>query len=129
TALVIYPFIVQFVRDTGITGGDEAKTGFYAGILESAFFLAESSTVFHWGRSSDMYGRRPVLLLGPLGLGLSMLEFGLSGTFWKLFAFRCAQGAFNGNIGMIFPSSSVIISDPSNAADIFSLIPVQWSIG
>lgn len=36
-ALVIYPFVVQFVRDTGITGGDEAKTGFYAGLLVSAF--------------------------------------------------------------------------------------------
>jgi hypothetical protein len=33
SALVIYPFVIQFVRDTGITGGEEAKTGFYAGIL------------------------------------------------------------------------------------------------
>jgi hypothetical protein len=33
TATVIYPFIVQLVRDTGITGGDEAKTGYYAGFI------------------------------------------------------------------------------------------------
>ena len=31
--LVIYPFINQFVRETGITGGDERKTGYYAGII------------------------------------------------------------------------------------------------
>ena len=33
TALVIYPFINQFVRETGITQGDERKTGYYAGII------------------------------------------------------------------------------------------------
>ncbi|KAJ7084953.1 hypothetical protein C8R44DRAFT_721779 [Mycena epipterygia] len=100
SALVIYPFVVQFVRDTGITGGDEAKTGFYAGLLESAFFIAESLAVLQFGRLSDTWGRRPVLLLGPLGLALSMLGFGLSKTFWALLGFRCAQGAFNGNLGV-----------------------------
>jgi len=33
TALVIYPFINQFIRETGITNGDERKTGYYAGII------------------------------------------------------------------------------------------------
>ena len=33
TALVIYPFVNQFVRDTGITKGDETKTGYYAGVI------------------------------------------------------------------------------------------------
>jgi hypothetical protein len=33
TALVIYPFVNQFVRETGITNGDERKTGYYAGII------------------------------------------------------------------------------------------------
>lgn len=31
--LVVYPFINQFVRETGITQGDERKTGYYAGII------------------------------------------------------------------------------------------------
>ncbi|KAJ7082393.1 major facilitator superfamily multidrug-resistance, DHA1 sub-family [Mycena belliarum] len=128
TGLVIYPFVVQFVRDTGITGGDEANTGFYAGLLESAFFLAETLTVFHFGRLSDLYGRRPVLLLGPLGLALSVLGFGLSKSFWALFSFRCAQGAFNGNIG-VAKTVMIEISDPSNAADMVSFFPVMWSTG
>ncbi|KAF7330206.1 Major facilitator superfamily multidrug-resistance DHA1 sub-family [Mycena venus] len=100
TALVIYPFIMQFVRDTNITGGDETKTGYFAGIIESVFFLAECLTVVYFGRASDRYGRRPVLLFGPVGLALSMLGFGLSKRFWSLVVFRCMQGAFNGNIGV-----------------------------
>jgi hypothetical protein len=33
TALVIYPFVNKLVRDTGITNGDETKTGYYAGVI------------------------------------------------------------------------------------------------
>jgi len=35
TACVIYPFVNQFVRDTGVIDGDERKTGYYAGIIVS----------------------------------------------------------------------------------------------
>ncbi|KAJ7659155.1 major facilitator superfamily domain-containing protein [Mycena polygramma] len=128
TALVIYPFIIQFIRDTGITGGDETKTGYFAGVIESVFFLAEALTVVYFGRASDRYGRRPVLLFGPVGLALSMLGFGLSKKFWSLVVFRCAQGAFNGNIGV---SKSVMaeISDSTNAAEMYSMMPFMWTLG
>jgi hypothetical protein len=33
SATVIYPFVNQLVRSTGITGGDERKTGYYAGLI------------------------------------------------------------------------------------------------
>ncbi|KAG6918435.1 hypothetical protein DXG01_014615 [Tephrocybe rancida] len=33
TSSVVLPFVNQFVRDTGVTGGDERKTGYYAGLL------------------------------------------------------------------------------------------------
>ncbi|KAJ7017084.1 major facilitator superfamily domain-containing protein [Mycena alexandri] len=126
--LVIYPFIVQFVRDTGITGGDEAKTGFYAGLIESSFFLAECLTVYQFARLADRYGRRPVLMLAPLGLGMSVLGFGLSRSFWLLLGFRCAQGAFNGNMGVARTVMSEI-SDQTNVADIFSTLQLMWSLG
>jgi hypothetical protein len=38
TAIVIYPFVNQFVRDTGITHGDNKKTGYYAGVIVSLPF-------------------------------------------------------------------------------------------
>lgn len=36
TATVVYPFIVQLVRDTGIAGGVEARNGYYAGFIVRA---------------------------------------------------------------------------------------------
>ncbi|KAJ6468340.1 major facilitator superfamily multidrug-resistance, DHA1 sub-family [Mycena sanguinolenta] len=127
TALVIYPFVVQLVLDTGITGGEATKIGFYAGLLESSFFLAESLTLFYFGRLSDVYGRRTILLLGPLGLTISMLGFGFSKIFWFLLFFRCIQGVSNATMGV---TRTVIteISDSTNIADIFSFVPLVWSI-
>ena len=56
--------------------------------------------MIQWGYLSDRYGRRPVLLFGPLGLAVAMLSFGMSTTFWPLVVSRCLQGVFNGNIGL-----------------------------
>lgn len=53
-----------------------------------------------WGMASDRFGRRPILLLGPLGLFIATLCFGLSTQYRELIIFRSIQGAFNGNIGM-----------------------------
>ncbi|KAF9532651.1 major facilitator superfamily multidrug-resistance, DHA1 sub-family [Crepidotus variabilis] len=128
TGLVIYPFINQLVRDTGINHGDETKTGYYAGLIESSFFLAECLSVVLWGYLSDRYGRRPVLLIGPLGLSISAVLFGLSKTFWRLLGFRCLQGVFNGNIGV---AKSVIaeITDDTNVGQAYGYIPLMWSTG
>ena len=35
SSTAIYPFVNAFVRETGITRGDEKKTGYYAGIIVS----------------------------------------------------------------------------------------------
>ncbi|KAJ6469366.1 hypothetical protein C8R45DRAFT_783154, partial [Mycena sanguinolenta] len=73
-ALVIYSFVVQLVLNTGITDGEATKTGFYAGLYRS---LASHSIgdhhVFYFGRLSDFYGWRTILLLEPFNLTISML--------------------------------------------------------
>ncbi|KAK2460164.1 hypothetical protein APHAL10511_007843 [Amanita phalloides] len=128
TATIIYPFINQFVRETGVTGGDERTTGYFAGIIESTFFLSEALTVVFWGMASDRFGRRPVLLLGPLGLSLVMIGFGMSTEFSWLVIFRTLQGMLNGNIGV---SKAVIgeLTDSTNMADAFAVISLMWCTG
>ncbi|KAF5391985.1 hypothetical protein D9757_003305 [Collybiopsis confluens] len=128
TAMVIYPFVIEAVRRTGITQGDEKKTGYYAGIMESLFFISESLSVYHIGRASDFYGRKPVLLIGPLGLTLAMLGFGLSKSFWGMALFRLCMGVSNGSIGV---SKTVMAeyTDVTNRANAFTLIPIMWTVG
>jgi MFS family permease len=86
----------------GITNGEEARVGFYVGLLvcntdttrlinlnalymqQSLFFATEAFTTFHWSRLSDLVGRRPILLIGLTGISISMYSFGLSRTFWNV---------------------------------------------
>ncbi|KAF8636255.1 hypothetical protein AX16_011025 [Volvariella volvacea WC 439] len=128
TSTVIYPFVNDLIRSLGVTNGDEKQTGYYVGIVESIFYAAEALTVVHWGRASDIIGRRPILLGGVAGLAFSMLGFGLSKYYWMLILSRCMQGAFNGNIG-VMKSVMGEITDSTNAAQAFSFLPVAWSIG
>ncbi|TFK98636.1 MFS transporter [Pterulicium gracile] len=128
TATVIFPFVNQFVRETGITDGDERKTGYYAGMIESLFFVTEALTVYHWGVASDAYGRKPILLIGLLMLVFSTLGFGLSRTFWAMMIFRALQGITNGNIG-VTKSIMAEISDPSTITYVFSTMSIMWATG
>ncbi|KIK60236.1 hypothetical protein GYMLUDRAFT_244664 [Collybiopsis luxurians FD-317 M1] len=128
TAMVIYPFIIKAVHRTGITQGDEKRTGYYAGIIESLFFISESLSAYHIGRASDFYGRKPLLLIGPLGLSIAMVIFGLSKSLWGMAIARTLMGVFNGNIGV---SKTVMAesTDETNRADAFMLMPLVWTIG
>ncbi|CAK5278620.1 unnamed protein product [Mycena citricolor] len=123
---VIFPFVPKFVQDTGITGGDERKTGYWAGVLESLFFITKFLSVYIWARAADRFGRRPIILIGPLGLAVSLFGFGCSKTFWGLLFWRGAQGIFNGNLGVV-QTVLVELSDKSNLAQVMSFTPVAWS--
>ncbi|KDQ29700.1 hypothetical protein PLEOSDRAFT_1112409 [Pleurotus ostreatus PC15] len=124
----IYPFITQLISELDITGGDEKKVGYYAGIIESLFFATQACTVLQWSRLSDRIGRKPVLLTGLFGLCLSVVCFGLSRSFWSLVISRCICGMLNGNIG-VMKSAIGELTDSTNRARGFSLIPIVWSAG
>ena len=49
--------------------------------------------------ASDRFGRRSILIFGPLGLAITMFGFGASTEFLYLVMFRLLQGVFNGNMG------------------------------
>ncbi|KAF8597739.1 MFS general substrate transporter [Ceratobasidium sp. AG-I] len=128
TCTVIYPFITELVSSLDITGGDDRKIGYYAGLIESIFFLTETCLILQYGRLSDTFGRRPVVLLGLFGLALSITSFGLAKSFIGLVLSRALSGALNGNAGVI---KSIVceITDESNRAQSFALLSVIWSSG
>ncbi|CAE6425043.1 unnamed protein product [Rhizoctonia solani] len=125
---VIYPFVAQLVNESGITGGDGSKIGYYAGMIESIFFLTESMFTLQYGRISDRIGRRPVLMFGLFGQAISIFSVGLSKRFWQLVFSRALSGALNGNAA-VAKSMVVELTDETNQAQAFAFLPIVWSAG
>src|SRR5436190_4351486 len=74
----------------------------------TAYLLTSTVTVPIYGKLSDLFGRKPMLLVG-IGLFLfgSALS-GLSQTMWQLILFRAIQGL---GAGALFPISLAVIGD------------------
>ncbi|KAL5493072.1 hypothetical protein ACEPAI_4521 [Sanghuangporus weigelae] len=125
---VIYPFLPQLIRETGVTKGDDKKVAYYVGIMQSIFFATQAMTVLHWSRISDRVGRKPVILVGLAGLSLSMFCFGLARSFPALVIARSLNGALNGNIGVV-KSMMGEMTDATNVARAFAYQPISWSTG
>jgi MFS family permease len=77
-------------------GGDDTDASFYAGLLVSAYAVAEALTAMGWGIISDHYGRKPVVLFGLAGVAISSIMFGLAQQYWVALLARFIGGALNG---------------------------------
>ncbi|KAG1782035.1 hypothetical protein EV702DRAFT_961605, partial [Suillus placidus] len=49
----IFPYFNQLSRELGVTGGNDATIGYYAGIFEYFVFATQVPTVLRWSRLSD----------------------------------------------------------------------------
>ncbi|KAJ5121210.1 uncharacterized protein N7515_009171 [Penicillium bovifimosum] len=94
--------------------GDGNNASFYAGVLISAFSLAEALTGMFWGGLSDRLGRKPILLSGSMGTMVSLILVGLAPNFWVAVAGRALGGALNGNIGVIQTMVGELVKRPEH---------------
>ena len=81
----IFPFYVQRMG----AGGTEL------GLLTATAAFTELVFGPLWGSISDRRGRKPILMLGMLGYGLSSLLFGFATRLWMLFVFRALSGVLS----------------------------------
>ncbi|KAI9657987.1 MAG: hypothetical protein M1821_002644 [Bathelium mastoideum] len=93
----IFPYIYYMIASFQITN-DDKRIAFYAGMVTSAFALAEFSSGVLWGRLSDIIGRKPVLLCGLAGTGISMVAFGFAPNLPVALLARALGGLLNGSI-------------------------------
>ncbi|KAI9840306.1 MAG: hypothetical protein M1837_001793 [Sclerophora amabilis] len=109
--------------------GDKHDASVYAGLLISAFALAESLTGMFWGGFSDRIGRKPVLLVGCAGTLLSLLIVGFATSFWVALFGRALGGLLNGNIGVIQTMVGELVRKPEHEPRAYAVMPFVWSIG
>ena len=91
---VIFPLLPFYAQDLG-------ASPVTIGWLISSFSIAQLTTAPLWGRLSDRWGRRPVLLIGLIAAGIAYIVFGLANSVWLLMLSRLVQGAGGGTTGVI----------------------------
>ncbi|BFZ54751.1 hypothetical protein PYCC9005_001788 [Savitreella phatthalungensis] len=122
----INPYLFFMIRHLGI---GEKDIGFYAGIVQASFPLAEFATALFWGRLSDKLGRRPVILICLGGCIVPTLLFGFSHTVWEAVLWRTVTGLINGNAPVVATACAEIVTYKAHQALAMSVVPISWSVG
>jgi EmrB/QacA subfamily drug resistance transporter len=86
----------------------ELKGADYYTWVVTIFLVTSTITVPIYGKLSDLYGRRPMLLFGITLFLVGSALSGLSQTMWQLILFRGIQGL---GAGAIFPIALAVIGD------------------
>lgn len=71
------------------------------GPLVAAYAVAQLASSPVWGRVSDRYGRKPIVLIGLFASAVAYVIFGLAQALWLLFLARLAQGSGGGTTGVL----------------------------
>lgn len=87
--------------------GDLGGVHFYAWVF-TAYLLSSTITVPIFGKLADLYGRKPILMVGLVLFTAGSLACGLSGTMLQLVLFRALQGL---GAGALQPITLTIIGD------------------
>ncbi|KJK80253.1 hypothetical protein H634G_04492 [Metarhizium anisopliae BRIP 53293] len=124
----IFPYIYYMIQDFHVTD-DPSKISVYAGMVTSAFTLAEFATGVLWGKLSDKIGRKPVLLLGLLGTALSVLVFGFAPNLPVALFARALGGLLNGNIGVLQTTVAELVTVKEQQPRAYTIMPMVWCIG
>ncbi|MDA8201602.1 MAG: MDR family MFS transporter [Chloroflexi bacterium] len=80
----------------------------------TAYLLTSTVTIPAYGKLSDLYGRRPLLMAGIVLFLVGSALSGLSQTMAQLIAFRAIQGL---GAGALFPISLAVIGDLFSPAE------------
>jgi hypothetical protein len=124
----IFPYVYYMIESFHITT-DGKQIALYAGLVTSAFAFAECLAGPFWGRLSDKYGRKPILLTGIAGTGISMLFFGFARDLPTALIGRALGGILNGNIGVLQTTVAEVVTVEAHQARAYAVMPFVWCLG
>jgi hypothetical protein len=124
----IFPYVYFMIESFHITS-DANRIALFAGLVTSVFAAAECVGAGFWGNLSDRIGRKPVLLTGLAGTGVSMIIFGFAPNLAVALFARALGGALNGNIGVLQTTVNEVVKVKAHQARAFAVMPTVWCLG
>ena len=123
---VIIPVLPGLVRQ--FTGGDFAQAAWWVGTFGMLFAAIQFVCTPIQGALSDRFGRRPVILLSCLGLGIDFVLMALAQSLPWLLVARIFSGVFSAS----FTTANAYIADitpPEKRAQAFGMIGAAFGVG
>lgn len=108
--------------------GSQSGQAFWYGVVTFTFGFANFFASPVLGGLSDAFGRRPVLLLGFCGLGLTFFATAMATALWMVVAVRLVGGAMQTNAA-IANAYVADISKPEERARRFGLLGAMFGVG
>jgi MFS family permease len=122
----VFPYLPEMIESFNVPKND---VGIWTGFIGAAFSLSQCLTGIAWGRASDRYGRKPVILCGLTVTMVASLLFGFSQSLiWALVA-RSIAGASSGTVGIIRTTVAEMVPEKVLQPLAFSIMPLVWTIG
>ncbi len=87
---------------------DTDLINFHIGLLTSIYPLFQLLFVVVWGKLSDKYGRKPIIIIGLVGFVIMQLLTGLATSLTMLYVARIFVGIFTSSV---IPVSNAYLSD------------------
>lgn len=122
---LIIPVLPHLVEEfTGST----ASAALWIGVFGTVFAAIQFLCAPIQGALSDRHGRRPVILLSCLGLGLDFVVMALAPTLWWLLLARVFSGVFSAS----FTTANAYVADiiaPDQRAKSYGMIGAAFGLG
>lgn len=123
--------IIQFCQSFSTVDGEEntfLTTVLFGGFLGSLYSILQFGFAPLWGRLSDRYGRRVILLYTVIGTALSYALWFFSASFALLLIARIVGGITSANLGVV-TAAAADLTDRKNRSKGMAVIGIAFGLG
>ena len=123
---LMFPVMPDLMME--VTGGTLSQAAMWGGVLVTSFAVMQFLFGPIVGNLSDHYGRRPVLLVSLLVMGLDYVVMALASTVWMLLAARIVSGI----AAATYSTANAYVADisaPDDRAKRFGLLGAAFGLG
>lgn len=118
----ILPFLIErFVPDP-------SQLAMHVGIVFSVYAFCQFLAAPGLGALSDLWGRRPILLVSLLGSVIGYLFLALGGSLWMILIGRIIDGLTGGNISTVY-AYLADITEPKDRSKYYGMIGAAGGFG
>ncbi|WP_445737255.1 MFS transporter [Mariniflexile sp.] len=106
---ILLPVLPYYTERLALKDNFDTDTiNFHIGLLTSVYPFFQLLFVVVWGKLSDKYGRKPIIIVGLIGFVIMQLFTGLATSLTMLYAARIFGGIFSSSV---IPVSNAYLSD------------------